>query len=307
MNEMIKKAVNVLKKGGIIIFPTDTAFGIGCRVDDKRAVERLFEIRKRPQTQSTPILVDTVKMAQNYLLPIPKGVIDKLIEPFWPGALTIVLPSRIDIVPELVRGGGNTLGVRIPNHPIARKLIREVGVGILGPSANFHGGKTPFKLEDLDEKLIKLVDYIVPGECSVCEPSTVIDCSVNPWKILRQGAIKVQSSEKTILIIDTSSNQEIKVGLKINGKEFIIQQKIGVQKAQVVLPMVEKILKKHNLGLKDLTGIEVSLGPGSFTGLRVGTSIANALGFLLKIPINNRKAGELVEPEYGNFGLFPKN
>lgn len=112
---------------------------------------------------------------------------------------------------------------------------------------------------------------------------------------------------KTILTIDTSSNQEIKVGLKISGKEYIIKQKIGVQKAQVVLPMIDKILKRHNLGPKNLTVIQINLGPGSFTGLRVGVSIANALSFLLKIPINNRKVGELVEPKYGNFSFFPKN
>lgn len=191
MNDKIKKAVEVLKNGGIVIFPTDTAFGIGCRIDDKKAVERLFQIRRRPKTQSVPVLADTVKMAQDYLMPIPKDIIDKLIEPFWPGALTIVLQAKTDKVLSLVRAGGQTLGVRIPNHPIARKLIREVGVPILGPSANFHGEKTPYKFEELDQELIKLVDYVVPGECFICQSSTVIDCTKKPWKILRGGAIKI--------------------------------------------------------------------------------------------------------------------
>src|SRR3989344_5775452 len=101
MNENIKKAVEVLKRGGIVIFPTDTAFGIGCVIDNAEAVEKLFKIRKRPLTQATPVLVDTVKMAQDFLQPIPGEVVDKLIEPYWPGALTIVLQSRIHKVPEL--------------------------------------------------------------------------------------------------------------------------------------------------------------------------------------------------------------
>lgn len=105
-------------------------------------------------------------------------------------------------------------------------------------------------------------------------------------------------TKNIILLIDTSSNQEIKVGLKVNDQEYVLKQKIGVQKAQVVLPMVEKILKKYNLELQNLTGIEVNSGPGSFTGVRVGISIANALGFVLKVPINGKKVGELVEPVY---------
>ena len=192
MKDKIQEAVKILENGGIIIFPTDTAFGVGCRIDNEKAVQKLFKIRKRPLNQSVPVLVDTVKMAQDYLLPIPQEVVDKLIEPYWPGALTIVLQSRTEKVPELVRGGGSTLGVRIPNHTIARTIIREIGVPILGPSANFHGKKTPFKFEELDKELIKLVDYVVSGECLTCEPSTVIDCSIKPWKIIRQGAIKIE-------------------------------------------------------------------------------------------------------------------
>lgn len=189
MVDKISEAIKILKQGGIVIFPTDTAFGIGCRIDNEKAVKRLFEMRKRPETKPTPVLIDTVKMAQDYLLPIPKDVIDKLIEPYWPGALTIILPCKIEKVPTLVRGSMKTLGVRIPNHAIARSIIRELGMPILGPSANFHGEKTPYSINELDPKLIKLVDYVVPGECLIKQASTVIDCSKKPWKVIRKGAI----------------------------------------------------------------------------------------------------------------------
>lgn len=299
MQERVKKAVKILKGGGIIIFPTDTAFGIGCRVDDEKAVEKLFKIRKRPAEKATPVLVDTVKMAQDFLKPIPQEVIDKLIEPYWPGALTIILYCNKVKVPRLVRGGGNTLGVRIPNHPIARTLIRETGVPILGPSANFYGEKTPYSFDSINKELIKLVDYVVPGDCSVKQASTVIDCSVTPWKILREGAVRIQNSINNITFsIDTSSNQEIRVALKIDGKEFEKKEKIGREKAQVVLPMIDQLLKEHKLKLSDINSIEVNTGPGSFTGLRVGASIANALAFSLKIPVNNKKIGEFVTPTY---------
>ena len=101
-----------------------------------------------------------------------------------------------------------------------------------------------------------------------------------------------------VLIIDTSSNQIVRAGLNIGGKEFVLERPLDRQKAQAVLPMINELLKKHKLDLKELTGIKVNPGPGSYTGLRVGISIANALGYLLKIPINGKKIGEIIEPEY---------
>lgn len=198
MQQDIEKAIKVLKNGGIVIFPTDTAFGIGCRMDDERAVKRLFEVRKRPKKQAVSVLVHTIDMAQEYLQPIPQEVFDRLISQYWPGALTIILSCKTEKVPSLVRGGENRLGVRIPNHPIIREIIREVGVPILGPSANFHGKETPYVFSDLDPRLIELVDFVISGETSlVRQPSTVIDCSVSPWKIVRQGAVKLKiKSEK---------------------------------------------------------------------------------------------------------------
>jgi L-threonylcarbamoyladenylate synthase len=191
MNDQHKEAVLTLKKGGIVIFPTDTAFGIGCRVDDEIAVEKLFRLRKRPETKATPVLVSGLEMARDYLQDVPDVVVDKLIKHYWPGALTIVLRAKIQKVPELVRGGGDTLGVRMPNHPLTLDLIGKVGTPIVGTSANFAGEETPYFYEDLDPELVKLVDYVLPGECNLRQASTVIDCTVSPWKILREGAVEI--------------------------------------------------------------------------------------------------------------------
>jgi L-threonylcarbamoyladenylate synthase len=194
----VAKAIQILKDGGVVIFPTDTAFGIGCRIDDEKAIRRLFRIRKRPETQATPVLVSSLHMAQPYLASVPQDVINKLMEPYWPGALTIVLRCKTDVVPSLVRGGTDTLGIRVPNHLTTLALIDGVGVPLLGPSANFHGEKTPYIFEDLDKDLVKQVDYVVPGECHVKQASTVIDCTVSPWKILRLGAVKIENQELRI-------------------------------------------------------------------------------------------------------------
>ncbi|MBI4089615.1 MAG: threonylcarbamoyl-AMP synthase [Candidatus Levybacteria bacterium] len=191
MNEQIKKAIEVLRNGGIVIFPTDTAFGIGCRIDNQEAIGKLFKIRKRPNDKAVPVLFSSVKMVKKYVKEIPQDA-EALMKKYWPGALTLILQCNKIKVQALVRGGGETLGVRIPNHRIIREIISRVGVPILGPSANFSGEKTPFKFEDLDKKLISLVDYVVEGKTSDKElSSTVIDCSTKPWKILRSGAVSV--------------------------------------------------------------------------------------------------------------------
>lgn len=103
---------------------------------------------------------------------------------------------------------------------------------------------------------------------------------------------------KTLLFIDTSNNKAVKVGLEIDGEKFLIEQSIDHRKAQAVLPLVESLLAQHKLSLRDITEITVNPGPGSFTGVRVGVAIANTLGFLLNIPVNNKPAGEIVEAVY---------
>lgn len=192
MDEHIKKATEVIRSGGIVIFPTDTAFGIGCRIDRKETIEKLFSIRKRPATQPMPVLCNSLEMVSKYVLSIPEDAKEKLMEEYWPGGLTIILPANVEEVPAIVRGGAMTVGVRVPNHTVPLSIITSIGVPILGPSANFHGEKTPYQLSDINPELIYLTDYIVPGGCTVCRESTVIDCTESPWKILRQGAVKLE-------------------------------------------------------------------------------------------------------------------
>jgi len=97
-----------------------------------------------------PVLIDSIEMARKYVTNIPQDVIEELMRPYWPGALTIVLPCKTEVVPSLVSGGGDTIGLRIPDNEIIREIIRGVGEGIIGCSANFAGEKTPYIFEDID-------------------------------------------------------------------------------------------------------------------------------------------------------------
>ncbi len=192
MDNLVKEAVRVLNRGGIIIYPTDTAFGIGCRIDRHEAVERLFSIRRRPLSQATPVLVASAEMALPYF-DQPSDIVRRLMREYWPGALTIVAPCQKNLIYSPIRGGGEKVGLRMPNHETALAIIKAVGVPILGPSANFHGQPTPYTQADLDPELVGRVDLVVGGECQLRKVSTVIDCSFNPPRILRQGAVVVKN------------------------------------------------------------------------------------------------------------------
>lgn len=190
MNEKIEKAVAVLENGGICLLPTDTVFGICCRIDKKEALERLFAIKKRDLSQAVPILVDSTEMVKKYVQSVPSEA-EKLMEDYWPGGLTIVLPANKSMVLPLVRGDGDSIGVRIPDLVSTFQIIEKLGIPIVGTSANFHGNPSVTKWKDLDPKLVKLVDYVMEENSLGGVASTVIDCSVTPWKILREGAVKL--------------------------------------------------------------------------------------------------------------------
>lgn len=299
--KQLDKAIDILQQGGIIIFPTDTAFGIGCRVDNERSVKRLFQIKKRSIKQATPILVDSVEMASFYLFsPLSKNV-RRLMADFWPGALTIVYDCQIGKVPSLVRGGDKTIGVRKPDHKVALKLISAVGVPILGSSANFHGLPTPFTISQLDHRLIQLVDYVVEGTCKLVNVSTVIDCSVIPWQLIRQGAVNVNINRyhagEVGLYINTTDNRKIKVELIFDEHKVTIEKSVDNFSSQLLLPTIIELLKRQNIKLEDLTQVQVHTGPGSYTGIRVGIAVAQALAWMLQIPLNGAKKYS-IDPQY---------
>ena len=178
LEDQIKEAVRILKKGGVVIFPTDTVYGIGCRFDDKDAVPRLYKIKKTPTGQPFPILVSSLSQIED--LAIIYKTAEELIKKFWPGALTIVLKSK---------NGREKIGFRMPDSQLVKSLIDGVGVPIIGTSANFHGHPTPKSYKELNPDLIKLVDFVMEGECEGGVESTVVDATFDPPKVLRRGAI----------------------------------------------------------------------------------------------------------------------
>lgn len=177
----IKKAAEVLINGGVVIFPTDTVYGIGCRLDSKEALKRIYKIKKRSKNQPFPILVSSTDQTGK-IVEINKTA-QNLMKKYWPGGLTIVLYSN--------NVNNSKVGVRMPNSRIVQSLIDLIGKPIIGTSANFHTKPSVSDFKSLDPELVKLADYVLKGKCDGGVESTVVDVSDNNLKIIRQGAVNL--------------------------------------------------------------------------------------------------------------------
>ncbi|HEY5600719.1 MAG TPA: L-threonylcarbamoyladenylate synthase [Patescibacteria group bacterium] len=179
-SEQIEKAAQVLKNGGVVIFPTDTVFGIGCLFDEPEAIVKISKIKNRPVNMKMPILVsdkdELVKLGC-----IVNDPAADIIDKYWPGALTLVLPATL-----------GTIGVRMPNHPATLKLLKLAGKPIIGTSANYHSHKPVKNSRDLDPDIVKKVDFVVEGKSTLGKESTVVDCTSSEIRVLREGAVQIK-------------------------------------------------------------------------------------------------------------------
>lgn len=185
-----QKAIQLFREGKVGIFPTDTAFGIGCRMDDSAAVERVFEAKQRARDNALLVLVDSLKMAEKYV-EVPDDVREKLIDTHWPGGLSIFFKTKPGMVLPIVTANTNVLAIRLPDHKGIEHIIHEVGVPIIATSANKSGGVTPYTMEEIDSEMLERVDFVLAGECTYKTESTIIDTTVTPWKTIREGAVKL--------------------------------------------------------------------------------------------------------------------
>ena len=186
----IEEAANTIKAGGLVVFPTETVYGLGANALDEKAVSKIFNAKGRPQDNPLIIHVSDFNI-KKYIKDIP-FVATKLMERFWPGPITFIL-NKSDIIPLTTSAGLNTIGIRMPSNKIARELILKSGVPIAAPSANISGRPSPTEVERCIEDLNGKVEYILGGEGSnIGLESTILDCTVDPPCILRPGAITLE-------------------------------------------------------------------------------------------------------------------
>ncbi len=194
-SETIQQAIAILKKGGVVAFPTDTVYGLAATANNPAAIKRVFEIKERPLTQALPLVVASIEQAEQAARHIP-ALAYCLMRNFWPGALTLVL-KKAAWVPDVLTAGSDTVAMRLPDDHIASVLINGVGVPLVGTSANVHGRPSPTTAAQVRAQLDEKIDMLIDGgPTRVGVESTIIDMTARPPRILRQGALPRQEIEK---------------------------------------------------------------------------------------------------------------
>ena len=194
MQGEIGKGVKILKKGGVIAFPTDTVYGLGADAFNSRAVERIYEIKSRPKHRQLPLLIADTSQLPAMADPIP-GIAWFLAERFWPGGLTLVLP-KADSLPAYL-APVSSIAVRVPNHPVCLALIQRLGNPLIGTSANISGQPAALTAEEVGQQLGGKIDFIINGgKCPGGKESTVVDVTCESPIILRQGIIPSHEIDK---------------------------------------------------------------------------------------------------------------
>jgi L-threonylcarbamoyladenylate synthase len=189
--ESIGVAARRLAEGGLVAFPTDTVYGVGAHGFMPQAVERLYAAKRRPRGKPIALLLAAGEEIRQVARDVPP-LAWELAERLWPGGLTLVL-LRSSAVPDVVCGGGDTVAVRVPDHPVALALIRALGAPLAASSANLSGQPDPVTAEEVQEALGEAVDLILDGgRCPGGVPSTLLDVTRKPPRLLRPGAISLE-------------------------------------------------------------------------------------------------------------------
>ena len=199
--DYIEEAASILAKGGLVIIPTETVYGIAANTDSLKALERLSAIKERPADKPYSLHIDKKERLRDFVQEIPV-VAYKLMEKFWPGPLTIIFKSKYN----------DTIGIRLPANEVALNIIAKARVPIVCPSANRIGEPAPVDFESAIKGLDGWVDFAIDmGETKLKCESTVVDITTSPIQILREGAIKKEevfrvSNKKTVLFVCTGNS-----------------------------------------------------------------------------------------------------
>ncbi|MBA3944365.1 MAG: threonylcarbamoyl-AMP synthase [Herpetosiphonaceae bacterium] len=184
-------ALQILRQGGVIGFPTDTVYGVGAAGYDARAVAQLFDVKERPRSQAIPLLLADPRDLGAVTTALPPLALE-LARRYWPGGLTLVVPAQPQLPPELL-GGGTTVAVRVPDHPALRQLIRDLGQPLAATSGNLHGAANPITAQQVLAQLGGRLPLILDGGATPGDlPSTVVDVTGSVPRLLRQGVVTLE-------------------------------------------------------------------------------------------------------------------
>ena len=193
--DQLSEVLQAITQEDVIVFPTDTVYGIGASIFSPKALDKIFEIKNRPTDKSLIVLCADELQLEEIVGPLSVDV-NKIIDAFLPGGLTLILKCYMSLPEEITRGK-QTIGVRIPDHPLALELLKEFGP-LATTSANISGEPSPTKIDMLNP-VIQRVNYVFDdGETKQQIPSTILDCTKDEFVILREGAITLEEIQKVL-------------------------------------------------------------------------------------------------------------
>jgi L-threonylcarbamoyladenylate synthase len=193
----IEHAVEALRAGELVVFPTETVYGLGANAANPAAVRKIFEVKGRPADHPVIVHLDDPRYLHRWVSVVPP-VAEQLAARFWPGPLTLILP-KAEHVNDIVTGGQDSIGIRVPSHPMAQQLLTAFGGGIAAPSANRYGRLSPTKPEHVRDELGSAVKIMLDGgDSPIGLESTIVSCLDNEARLLRPGFITRSQLEQAI-------------------------------------------------------------------------------------------------------------
>lgn len=194
----IFEIASALKEGQLVVFPTDTVYGIGTNAYDSNACLRIYEVKGRPMHKPLLVLISDISMLKE-MVEFINPIEQKLIDTFWPGPLTIKFKKKEGILPSIISAGDNYVQVRLVNEGLIHKLIQIAGVPIVAPSANLSGSLTGTKIKNIVNELGSQVDYILDcGDIKSDTVSTIVQVEEGKISVIREGKIKKEEIEKIV-------------------------------------------------------------------------------------------------------------
>ena len=212
-DDLIREAVELLRRGQLVSFPTETVYGLGADARSKDAIKRLYMAKGRPSSHPVIVHLHSLDAVSDWAVNIP-DTFYKLAEAFWPGPLTMVLKRDPSVLDE-VTGGQNTVAIRMPDHPLALALLKEFGGGLVAPSANKFGRLSPTSAQHVRDEFSSEVALVLDGgACDVGIESTIVDLSNETPRILRPGmlsAAEISEVIGTVAVGSVSQNSNVRV------------------------------------------------------------------------------------------------
>lgn len=238
----LAKIATIIRNGGLVLFPTETVYGIGTNGLDEKAVEKLYEAKRRNRKNPINLLVDSMEMVEMIAQDI-SPMEYKLMESFFPGPFTIIL-KRKQIVPPIVTANSDLVGVRMSNHNIAQKLVSLAGVPIAAPSANISGKPSTTDLTDITNEFIGQLDFTIYGEkCEIGLESTIVRVIDNIPHILRPGAVTLEQIQEICgrVILENTINELLPSShlnhYQLDGNTFLVYSEENEKMTQKIIDL----------------------------------------------------------------------